>query len=196
MAIGQGISRLKELRETLSGNSVASADQEMIINLRRDLNIAEYLGTQKHLEQEGVIPPNFKWPKATARSFWQAGKLNFDLRRTRPVGMVGPMKLWTSGDWWCLRFAPINRNRAAERINRKAAELSNLVHSYSACGVAESNEAWRRYENASMDQKFQTFKTLIPSLMPAKTVRKVAASRSITPSKVAKNLPKIEPPPP
>lgn len=178
MAVNQGSTQYGPLtvRDEGSQESALAADdnqQEMIINAWSNIRVAEYQGTRAQLEAEGIIPKDFKWPFRTETGYWQLGKSSFSIGRHRPPGLKGPMKLWTSGDWWRVRWNPADQNHSADSIRRKTAELAAVIHHNSAAGIAESNAAWARYDTASNDQKFQSFKALILSLVPTQSRRKL-----------------------
>lgn len=63
----------------------------------------EFRGTRAMLEAEANIPAGTDWPKGAKTLYWEDGAFRWSLGRTRPDGLEGPMKLWTSGDWWNLR---------------------------------------------------------------------------------------------
>lgn len=72
---------------------------EMLINLRPyGWQTWEYEGTRAQLEAEGVIPAGTEWPQHRNTAQWEDGRVRWSLSRTRPNGMKGPMRLWTTGD--------------------------------------------------------------------------------------------------
>lgn len=125
------------------------------------LDFWEYEGTRAQLEAEGVIPPGTEWPELAQDQRWEAGRFRYWLRRCRPDGMKGPMKLWTSGDWWCLRCDLLNGpDHATRSILEKKAELVAELYRHSAAGQREWNAQWNLYWKAREDKAFQAFKSI------------------------------------
>lgn len=150
-------------------------EREICITIRpHGLYFWQYEGTRAQLEAEGVIPPATEWPQGTQRQYWDDSRFSWYLRRTRPAGMKGPMKLWISGDWWCLccdeLSSPIDRG-AARRIMDKARDLAKELHRQTPAGQREQDAASARYWQAYSDKSFQAFKSLIPGLIPPKRGR-------------------------
>ena len=137
---------------------------------------ADYHGTRAQLEAEGLIPDPIEWPHAALGQRWQSGEWAFWLKRTRPAGMKGPMKLWVSGDWWCVRVtrAHVRFDLHADDIRRKRAALRAALHQQSARGQVEWEAAWKRYRETVEDKRFQAFKRLIPGLVPPKRACRAA----------------------
>lgn len=138
-------------------------ERELRIEIRPyDLDLAEYYGTRAQLEAEGVIPKDTEWPRAAAALRWECGKFVFLLRRARPDGMRGPMKLWIEGDWWCLRWELIDQpDHGTREIKRKARELEEAVYRASAAGQRERAAQWGRLQEARHDKAFQRLKALV-----------------------------------
>lgn len=151
-------------------DQASSTCNELIISINPcNWDITEYQGTRAQLVAEGVIPEGSEWPDGDKSITWQAGPFEYDLCRKRPQGMKGPKKLWVEGDWWLLRWQPINRTSRAERdIKRKRNELNEALYRQSPKGIAEINATWDRYWATLEDAKFQTFKALIPGLVRTK----------------------------
>ena len=134
-------------------------------------------GTRAQLEADGAIPPGTQWPAGVRRLTWTAGPLEFELRRTRPAGMKGPMRLWVEGDWWLLVCTQVEREHPvqteADNVRR---ELERLTYLQSPAGQREHSEQWRRYWKARDDKAFQSFKALIPGLNPPRRGRRAAGA--------------------
>jgi len=125
------------------------------------LDFWEYEGTRAQLEAEGVIPPGTEWPEGALDQRWEAGRFRYWLRRCRPDGMKGPMKLWTSGDWWCLRCDLLNGpDHATRSILEKKRELATELYRHSAAGQREWNAQLNLYWKAQEDKAFQAFKSI------------------------------------
>jgi hypothetical protein len=123
------------------------------------LDFWEFEGTRAQLEAEDVIPPGTEWPEGARDQRWEAGRFRYWLRRCRPDGMKGPMKLWTSGDWWCLRCDLVNGpDHATSSILQKKAELVVALYRQSPAGQLAWQDHWTRYCNARQDKAFQSFK--------------------------------------
>lgn len=139
----------------------------------------EYEGTRAQLEAEGVIPPGTAWPQGKDSCCWESGRLTYWLRRIRPEGLKGPMAVWTTGDWWCLRCddkdAPDFPTR---RILHKARDLADEIHRLTPSGKREWEARWNLHWAARQDKAFQAFKsTFIPA---RKKPRRSAKATTIT----------------
>lgn len=121
-------------------------------------------GTRAQLEAEGVIPPGTQWPEGACDHRWTAGRFRYWLRRTRPAGLKGPMRVWTSGDWWALRCSLIDGpDQEARKIIEKTRELAEELRRQSPAGRLEMRAHWNRYWKAQEDEAFQSFKDkLVP----------------------------------
>lgn len=153
----------------------AFCERELCISIRpHGLDFWRYEGTRAQLEAEGVIPPATEWPQGTQPQCWDDSRFSWDLRRTRPAGMKGPMKLWISVDWWCLRCdelsSPIYR-RAGRRIDEKVRDLAQELYWQTPAGERARDAAGERFRQAHSDKGFQAFKSLIPGLIPPKRGR-------------------------
>ena len=127
----------------------------------RDWPFSEYHGTRAQLEAEGVIPKDTAWPGGTQRVYWEQGLFKFELRRIRPDGMKGPMKLWRTGDYWCLRWErKLSLSYDEMAIANKAKEFAQLVHLHSPAGRREREVNWGLYWKAHEDKAFQAFKSI------------------------------------
>ena len=145
--------------------STTTPERELKIHIyKRSFEFWEYEGTRAQLEAEGVIPPGTEWPQGRQNHFWSHGGLRFWLSRTRPEGTKGPMSVWSTGDWWCLRCdTPYDGNYADWRIKQKARELAQAIYAQTPAGRREWNECFSRYWAAHSDAAFQAFKaTLLP----------------------------------
>ncbi len=139
-------------------------------------DFSEYQGSRAQLEAEGIIPAGTEWPEGQQSVCWEQGLLSFSLKRTRPEGMKGPMKLWIAGDYWNLRWERKVRPDCGTRaIMDKRAELAKVVYSESPEGRLAYNARFELYLAAYKDKAFQAFKnTLIPKrqrkpVLPAKS---------------------------
>ena len=126
-----------------------------------NLDFWEFEGTRAQLEAEGVIPTDVVWPEGDQLYRWESGRSKFWLRRTRPDGIKGPKKVWTSGDWWCVRCDyDYALNGAARAVLQKERELAAVLHRHSPSGQREWEMAWNRYWRAHEDKAFQAFKAI------------------------------------
>ena len=140
-------------------------ERPMCVTIRPyNMDFWEYVGSRAQLEAEGVIPPCTKWPDGVQNLRWETGRFQYWLRRTRPEGLKGPMKLWTSGDWWCLRCDLIDGpDHATLRILDKKRELAEALYRQSPAGQREWNAQLSRLWKSREDEAFQAFKsTFIP----------------------------------
>jgi hypothetical protein len=145
--------------------AVQTAERELKVRiLPSPLNFWEYEGSRAQLEGEGVIPVDIQWPEGTQSCEWESGRFRYWLRRTRPDGVKGPMKVWTSGDYWSLRCYLIGGPDVnASRILELRRALAEELYRQSPAGRAEWNAQWKRYCEAGRDEAFQAFKsTLLP----------------------------------
>jgi len=127
-------------------------------------DFAEYQGSRAQLEAEGVIPAGTEWPEGQQSVSWEQGLLSFSLKRTRPEGMKGPMKLWIAGDYWNLRWErKVMPGRAARAIAEKSMELAKVIYDESPEGRRAYSARFELYWAAYKDKAFQAFKnTIIP----------------------------------
>lgn len=126
-------------------------------------NWANYKGSRAQLEAEGVIPGDTKWPDRGVKLRWENGNLRFTLKRTRPDGMKGPMRLWLAGDYWNLDIAVKNRDwrwHQQREIEVRAKALAEDIHRQSPAGQREWSTNWNRYYAATQDKSFQAFKSI------------------------------------
>ncbi len=142
--------------------------RELRISIRpMRLNFWEYEGTRAQLEAEGVIPSGTAWPDGGQSVEWEIGRVRFGLRRCRPEWLKGPMRLWVTGDWWCLRGQLRNGpDYLRSQIIDKERELQALMFQHSATGRRQWHEQWNRFQAAQRDARFQAFKALVPGLLP------------------------------
>lgn len=142
----------------------AAESELMVVVCPHGLRFWEYRGTRVQLEAEGVIPLGTEWPEGAKDCRWQSGRCRYWLRRTRPEGLKGPAKLWTSGDWWFLRCDfDDGLDAAASIILEKRQELAQALYRYSPEGCRAFEASYRRYYTAQEDKAFQAFKaTLLP----------------------------------
>lgn len=161
----------------LVDKTAAPGSREMRVIIRPlRLNFWEYEGTRAQLEAEGVIPADTRWPDGTQAVYWEDGRFSWGLRRKRPEGLKGPMKLWTRGDWWVLRCDLLNGpDLAMRRILDKKRELELVIYQNSPAGIREAYARSERVRDAARDIAFQHFKTLIPCLIPPPRGRKPKA---------------------
>lgn len=157
-------------RAAATGASDHEAERPLIVCIRPyQLNFWEYEGTRAQLEAEGVIPSDTKWPEGSREVCWKDGRFRWGLRRTRPEGLKGPMKLWVSGDWWALRCDLLNPpDHGQLRILDKKRELDAEIRRWSRAGKVECDA----YGRSLRDKAFQSFKAKIPGLIPPKRGRK------------------------
>ncbi len=137
--------------------------QSLIVRIRPcDLDLYEYLGTRSTLEAEGCIPAGIDWPESGRSVKWEVGPLQFELKRTRPEGMKGPMKVWLSGDYWSLRCEPTAFvDVATRRLLKMREALIAEIHRQSPESQRKWNAEYEQYLNAQRDSAFQAFKNAL-----------------------------------
>lgn len=117
----------------------------------------EWIGTRAQLEAEGLVPAEVIWPDRDRWTGWTTPLLEFWLRRTRPLGVKGPKRLWINGDWWALRQTLLSdrgKGHWPGVIHAKRCELEALLWSQS-----ETGRQWtQRWKKAQSDDAFQAFK--------------------------------------
>lgn len=149
---------------TLSATTAPAADDApplVVITGDGRFSFWEMRGTRGQLEAEGVIPAGTEWPKGGGRLHWQSGnngEFSYLLRRTRPAGLKGPMRLWTNGDLWVLRCGMLGSCRGALLIEEKRKALADELHRQSHQGRAERYGLLARLDRAAQDSAFQAFK--------------------------------------
>jgi hypothetical protein len=154
------------------------SDRELRIEIWPD-EWADYIGAAAHLQAEGLIPEGFEWPRAADHERWEAGGFTYWLRRVRPEGHKGPMRSWLALDHWCLRVWVAGRDYAwytGQQLARKAAALKAEFHRHTPQGRREWDALCKRYWAACSDRHFQSFKALVPGLVPPKRGRKPRAT--------------------
>lgn len=166
---------------TVPGTDGATQSDEMrIIIYQCDVwEHAEFIGTSKHLIEEGLIPNNLEWPKGRDRRRWEAGKNAFYLQREKPNGHKGPPRTWIEVDNWLLRIEVKGRNgieTARRVIERKAQALKKEAYKLTTEGQKKREEEWRKYYASLCDRDFQVFKSKLPALNQPKRQRKAKAS--------------------
>jgi hypothetical protein len=166
------------LAGAVPASATALGARELIITLFPD-DYVQYEGTAAQLVAEGLIPEDFEWPRAAADRRWEANGFDCWLRRTRPAGHKGPMRSWLEMDNWFIRVAVTGRDGqwvTRRRLERKVEELRAMERRCTAAGSAEWRANWERYLAAGSDKKFQSFKAMIPGLIPPKRGRKPEAT--------------------
>ncbi|MGQ7939155.1 hypothetical protein [Paraburkholderia sp. D1E] len=150
-----------------SGNLGPLALDELTIIIRPSgIAMAKYIGTRLQLETEGVIPAGTTWPNGFDSVSWKANGLEFHLVRVRPDGAKGPRRAFLDCDNWCLRVERLDWNWPDEAIKVQAIKLNRLLYAQTAEGRAAFHQNFAAYWAAKRDEKFQTFKALIPGLVP------------------------------
>jgi hypothetical protein len=168
-----------------SGNAAPDATAHVARELKIEicplgLDFWEFLGARAQLEAEAVIPADVEWPQGAGSTYWQSGKFKYWLRRVRPSGLKGPMKLWANGDWWCLRCDfDDGLDHASRSIRRKERELARELYRHSAKGRREMGVMWSCYHKAQADMAFQEFKAKIPGLMSSRKRRNVGLTQAL-----------------
>ena len=150
-------------------------EREMKIEVRPyGWDMWQFQGTRAQLEAEGVIPAATEWPASGDRWIeWTAGRLRYRLNRRRPEWLKGPKKLWINGDWWSLRCEPIKvLDLPQQRVADAARALERQLYLQSPAGRRATHEQLRRVWKASDDAAFQSFKALVPGLIPPRRGRR------------------------
>ena len=116
----------------------------------------DWEGTAQQLVDEGLITGDFDWPLKKSKKVWSDGKFRYDLRRSRPAGLKGPMSVWVNGDWWSLRRTCIAHSETSDEgacvyLARRAYEDALWRQ------TAECSAFFKRYWAAHSDQTFQSF---------------------------------------
>lgn len=170
---------MAETEHSAAAAQEPQAERELMVSLRpHGLGFWEFEGTRAQLEAEGAIPAAAKWPAIGAAAVkWKAGRLSFSLRRVRPPGLKGPMRLWVNGDWWALRCELIGAPSCLEqRVIDARRALEREAFLASPAGQRAWDEQWRRRCAAERDSAFQAFKARVPGLVAPKRGRKAKAA--------------------
>ncbi|MDP9892583.1 hypothetical protein J2W32_000973 [Variovorax boronicumulans] len=141
------------------------AERPLMVRIRpHRMECWEYEGTRAQLEAESVIPASTRWPEGAGVQTFEVGRYRYQLCRTRPEGMKGPKKLWSTGDWWSLRCELIDGpDQATLRILEKQRALAAEIYLQSPAGQREWEARWNRQWKAQKDKAFQAFtSTLFP----------------------------------
>jgi len=162
--------------------TIAAADQQAI---ERELHIEIeprggdwWQGSSAQLIAEGLVAPDFVWPRGKGTREWRDGVFHFLLERRRPEGFKGPMKAWLGCDNWQLRRRHVNNRHdgyAAAHVYRAEQELAAARRKQTPEHVVEHS----RWCKALFDESFQTFKALIPCLIPPKRGRKPGKPQTV-----------------
>lgn len=148
--------------DSFHSEATQPVERDLLICIDKEWSF-EYKGTRAQLEDEGIIPADTEWPEFGKYSvYWHADGLMFDLRRCRPDGLKGPMRLWLGGDYWCLRVT--RSDRECRAIRSKARELKELLYRNSEEGTRRWRETWAAAERSRNDEAFQAFRAKIPAL--------------------------------
>lgn len=169
---------MAEAKHSAQAAHEPQAEREMTIDLRPyGWERWEFEGTRAQLEAEGVNPPATKWPAGVQWVTWIAGPLKFHLRRTRPPGLKGPMRLWVNGDWWSLHCDRVNGpDHLQQRVIDARRALERETYRQSPAGQRAWDEQWRRRCEADRDRAFQAFKALVPGLIPPRRGRRAGGA--------------------
>lgn len=126
----------------------------------------EWRGTSAQLREIGLIPNDLEWPQGNASGNWRADAFNYWLRRYRPAGMKGPMRLWHEGDFWFLRryLTADHGAGAVQIIYEKKRALEDAIWRQSPDGCRAANRHWE----ARIDAKFQSFLLKAGAVQPEK----------------------------
>jgi len=117
----------------------------------------EWIGTKAQLLDEGLVPADIIWPYRDRWVGWNTPTLECWLRRTKPLGMKGPKRLWLEVDWWALRQTLLSdrgKGHWPAAIYEKRCELQQLIWSQSEAGQMSA----RQWYKARADERFQSFK--------------------------------------
>jgi hypothetical protein len=140
------------------------APQELRIELWAG-DWVEYFGTRAGLEAEGLIPDGAAWPEGTDWERWKSGRFEYWLRRSRPLGLKGPHRLWATGDWWAFRVMLGERTpewRRLRMIDEKRRELQRFERGPSPEQFEAEMCQFRAYLSARHDDAFRAFKEALP----------------------------------
>lgn len=161
--------------ETVTPKTAAQpAERELLIEIWCD-KWAHFEGTAAQLIAEGLIPDGFEWPQAAASKRWESNGFKYWVNRTRPKNHKGPMRSWLELDNWFIRIYVAGRDHrwcTQRRLERMAEALRAEVYRHTPAGLREWSATLDRYRSARRDEAFQSFKALIPGLVPPKRGRK------------------------
>ena len=149
----------------MSTTTERAVDGSLIVSIYSfNIDLSEYKGTRAQLEAEDFIPAGTVWPEGGQSVHWEKGPLKFGLKRTRPEGMKGPMRLWLAGDYWCVRVGQkVLPDWGSYAIMQKKAELKAELFRQSPEGRRQWSANWERICKAREDKAFQAFKNaLVP----------------------------------
>lgn len=149
------------------GDAARHATPDLRITIVRDW-YTDYEGTAGQLEQEGLVPAGFAWPRGDSIANWVAGGFRFALYRSRPPGHKGPRRTWLESDHWLLRvrLEGVDFHEGVRRArNRRAAELRAEADCLTTpIGVQEQERLDAASMAAAGDDGFRAFKrTLLAS---------------------------------
>lgn len=125
---------------------------------------ARFSGSGALLQAEGLVPKDIEWPAGRDRRSWEAGGFEFTLKCARPAGLRGPMKLWTSGDYWSVDIEVKGRNwewHAQRNVELQAEAVLAGIQGQSPTGQRGLAAKRDRYLQARQDRAFQAFKASV-----------------------------------
>ena len=158
-----------------AGPPAGLGDGELRITLWRDVWV-EFTGTAAALQAEGLIPEGLDWPPMTTGQRWEAGRLAFWLRRTRPEGHRGPRRTWAVLDHWSVKVQVIGRGllRPPRDFLAPGAEGSRgCTRGAPPAPTPGAEDVRRRARAALADAAFQRFRARLPGLPPPRRGRKL-----------------------
>jgi hypothetical protein len=158
-------------RAVMASSASARSEQtntELKIQLQPHYGRTVYVGSRAQLQSEGLIPDGVVFPRGVAKLRWNVDEFEFVLKRERPDDFEGAPRGWLECDNFELTRRWINTPDWQEReLKSKARELMKMAHSMTAEGIEERKRSFRAVLKARDDERFQAFKALIPSLIPA-----------------------------
>jgi len=112
------------------------------------------------------VPVGTAWPDAFSSVCWKAGGLEFQLKRERPEGVKGRRRDFLDCDNWCLRAASCDPSWSEDVVELQKQKLAKMLYERTPEGRAEWTRKFEAYWAAKCDEKFQSFKALVPGLVP------------------------------
>jgi hypothetical protein len=164
--------------QIMAAINATGLDDLIVVNFD-GFGFAEYHGTRAMLEAEGVIPEDADWPQGYDDLFWEAGGLNFWLRRRRPPGAKGARRDFIAVDWFVLQIRQNRRSWDQIAIAKKKRELAEIIFKSSPQGIAAYNALWEAHSAARKDKGFQAFMKMLHIPQPKRRGRKPKAASAV-----------------
>jgi len=138
---------------------------ELVVEISADMGISRFLGTKAQLIEEGLVGPDFEWPKRTECKFWNHGMYRYWVQRKRLPGS----STWLDCDYWMFDISVVSKDFKSYQIRAKMRELAEVYFR----GTPEWSFVYEKARAARDDDKYMALRArLIGDFAPKKRGRK------------------------